>query len=1122
MPDPARTLYEALRALEHRARAGRQAAGLTYSRRETAREVRSSYGVDLHGQRISQWLPDDPGKAQVPRDSDEVWALVRLWSGWAGDSAGDQRYWSDLVEAAQPYRTPGTAALAAPGRPLGEFTDPFVLEVHQAVDVDDLRADGHADGLPPLPAYVCREHDMRLGQAVDRAASGQNTIVMLVGGSSTGKTRACWEAIQRLPGDWRLWHPLEPSPPESVLQGLNAITSRTVLWLNEAQQYLLTHDPELGERVAAGLRELLRDPRRGPVLVLGTIWPEYRALLTAEPDPAGPGRRNQARALLTGTSIEVPEKFTRAAIQALRSAADPRLVQAALYAEDGQITQYLAGVPVLLERYRIAPAPAKALIHAAMDIRRLGHGPMLPCALLAAAAPGYLTGQQWEALDDDWPDQALAYTGQPCRGVRGPLTPLRARPGQSAPDQPYYRLSDYLDQIGRAERRTQSVPAALWDALLAHSKATDLAQLGRQAEERGLYRYAFRFYSAAAKAGDPRALSCMGGLFWKMGRTDEAITWLQARVDAGESECLHWLANMLRDAGRTEEAMAVYRRSADNGSANDMRWLASMLRAAGRTDEAIVVYQRAVEAYGADSNASSFDLEAVERLMTEAGRVVELISWLKIRAEAGNGIAGTAGARLLEKKERYEEAASFCQLAAAAHGADTIEGLQALGQAADLMKKAGRIEEAIAIYQQIADMPGADPWLAGSAEYSAAKLLRNSDRADEALTWLSRRATAGQSSCHQQVTELLKEKGQLEEAITWLETLARAGDRNASWLVTDLLEEAGRTEEAISWLKSAAKASGHHLRRLADKLVDKGRAGEAIELCRHAADNGDTYGRMLAAELLQKEGRTEEAIAVLPVAAISGTDKHSASMRAARARLLREAGREDEAIGWLKDRAEAGDTTAAEMVTGLLLETGQDDEAIGWLKDRAEAGDTAAARRAAAMLHEAGRAEEMITWLSQLPHPGWSALMQAADTLRETGRTEEAVTFYQRAADADDADQGTAWLQAAIRAVELLESGGRTDEAIGWLTAQAEVGQTRALEEAARVLHNVGRTDEALIYWGRAIEAGNYRLSPMRAVTLRTTCYAEYADRICRYGIEPGGSAAHPWPISMTWQNADQ
>ena len=41
-----------------------------------------------------------------------------------------------------------------------------------------------------------------------------------------------------------------------------------MVWLNEAQFYLDV-DGGLGERAAGGLRELLRDPARAPVLVLG-------------------------------------------------------------------------------------------------------------------------------------------------------------------------------------------------------------------------------------------------------------------------------------------------------------------------------------------------------------------------------------------------------------------------------------------------------------------------------------------------------------------------------------------------------------------------------------------------------------------------------------------------------------------------------------------------------------------------------------------------------------------------------------------------------------------------------------------------------------------------------------
>ena len=44
--------------------------------------------------------------------------------------------------------------VAAAGRPLGEVTDPFALEVHRPVQPEDPQP-----GLPALPAYVPREHD---------------------------------------------------------------------------------------------------------------------------------------------------------------------------------------------------------------------------------------------------------------------------------------------------------------------------------------------------------------------------------------------------------------------------------------------------------------------------------------------------------------------------------------------------------------------------------------------------------------------------------------------------------------------------------------------------------------------------------------------------------------------------------------------------------------------------------------------------------------------------------------------------------------------------------------------------------------------------------------------------
>ncbi len=94
---------------------------------------------------------------------------------------GTPRQASSVADQQRPGRDS-----AAAGRPLDEVTDPFALEVHRPVQPEDPQL-----GLPILPAYVPREHDTELGSVVRAAAEGRSGIAVLVGGSSTGKTRAC-------------------------------------------------------------------------------------------------------------------------------------------------------------------------------------------------------------------------------------------------------------------------------------------------------------------------------------------------------------------------------------------------------------------------------------------------------------------------------------------------------------------------------------------------------------------------------------------------------------------------------------------------------------------------------------------------------------------------------------------------------------------------------------------------------------------------------------------------------------------------------------------------------------------------------------------------------------------
>ena len=168
------------------------------------------------------------------------------------------------------------------------------------------------------------------------------------------------------------------------------------------------------------------------MLVLATLWPRDWDTLTARPQGL-PDPHAQARELLAGHEITVPAAFTPAQLSQLARAGDARLALAAAGAQDGQVIQFLAGAPELLARYRNAPPAAAALINAAMDARRLGMGAGLQQAFLGAAAPGYLTDAEWDALGENWTKilkKAWNYTDSPCKGVRGPLTPIPPRPAR--------------------------------------------------------------------------------------------------------------------------------------------------------------------------------------------------------------------------------------------------------------------------------------------------------------------------------------------------------------------------------------------------------------------------------------------------------------------------------------------------------------------------------------------------------------------------------------------------------------------------------------------------------------------------------------------------------------------
>jgi len=640
------------------------------------------------------------------------------------------------------------------GWPLEEVTNPFDLEVHRPVQLEDA-----PPGLPVLPLYEEREHDEVLRQVVRAAAHGRSGIAVLVGESSTGKTRACWEALDPLRDQdppWRVWHPIDPSPPDAALCELRGIEPRTVVWLNEAQLYLDTVD-ERGAQVAAGLRALLRDPARGPVLVLATLWPEFWDTLTRRPPPGQADPHAQARELLADHDITLPAAFTSAQMGRLAGSGDARLELAARSAPDGQVIQFLAGAPELLARYRNAPPAAAALISAAMDARRLGMGVGLPHAFLEAAAPGYLTGDQWDALGEDWLEQPLAYAAVPAKGACGPLTRIRPRPATSRaarsgprdsgeqlaggpggiPGGPLYRLADYLDQHGRQHRKGQFPPPEFWFAAAAHAPPADQAALGAAAHDRGLYRDAAQLHKNAAASG-----SLSSALYLTQPpaclRADPGPAhWVAAHVSLDNPYGVAALLRILREAGAAEQATALADRAAAHAPLNDPGGAASLLyelREAGAAEQLAALLARDPAAHAPldDPDGVGHLLDALR----EAGAAEQATALLARDPAAHAPLDDPRGVAFLlaglRKAGAAEQAATLASRAAA-HVSLGHPGR--LTYLLDRLRETGAAEQAAALASRAAahatlDNPGGVADLlrslrkAGAAEQTAALASR--------------------------------------------------------------------------------------------------------------------------------------------------------------------------------------------------------------------------------------------------------------------------------------------------------------------------------------------------------------------------------------------------------------
>ncbi|MFE9007415.1 hypothetical protein ACFYOY_35745 [Streptomyces sp. NPDC007875] len=736
-----------------------------------------------------------------------------------------------------------------------------------------------------LPGYVRRDHDQALAEAVCDVMEGRSRMVVLVGSSSTGKTRACWEAVQPLADQgWTLWHPYDPTRAEAALNELVRVQPLTVVWLNEAQHYL--GDARLGAQIAAAVHGLITDPLRGPVLVLGTLWPEYVEEYTELSTPGSWDRHSRVRELLAGRTLTVPERFdTKALKEAAALAEDGDCLLADVMGRqgsDGRVTQDLAGAPELLRRYQHATPPARALLEAAMDARRLGVGLHLPQTFLTEAAIDYLSDDDLDQLGEDWAEAAFADLARPVHGKQAPLRRAAPRPerrppsaptpvaASATPAGPLFRLADYLEQHGRVARRSMCPSASFWHAAHAHlTHPEDLNRLARAAFHRYRLQWAFHLRGRAADAGSADALYVLARKCDEAGEREDCEVLLRRAAEGGNSDALRDLIKMREKAGDRDGAEALTQQAAASDKLTGLLCLSDLRMAAGDFEGAEALLRQAADA-GHDrvlcdlaelrdvaGDRSGADAFAQQAIAAGQAHQLRLLAWMRqhnagdfdsaealyrLAADAGNNDALRDLIQMREEAGDRDGAEALTQQAANEIGSSFLVRL------AYVRRMTGDHDGAAALYRQAANAGNS------GALCFLAQQRREAGDLDAAEVFYRQAANDEYSDALYHLVRMKEEAGDRDGAEEVARQAAEADDIGVHHTLARIREHGGDHDGAAALYRQAADlGSPAALARLAQMAEERGDPSEAEELYRQIADSGDIEFALLLPGILAQD-----------------------------------------------------------------------------------------------------------------------------------------------------------------------------------------------------------------------------------------------------------------------------
>ncbi|MET9303754.1 hypothetical protein ABZX78_07930 [Streptomyces cellulosae] len=739
---------------------------------------------------------------------------------------------------------------------------PLQLGVHRSEDMDK--------GLPP---YVPRSIDEQLRNRI-RQSFSTGDVVLVVGDSTAGKTRATYEALLHCFPEILTFAPIDGQEVVACMRDILTCSQKFVLWLDNLERYIGV------DGLTPTLVALLR---RQKIPVVATLRAEqYQRLYPEFGSPDSHEHGSAATRILEQIDpIILTRLWTADEISKAQKESDERILKAVAYSNYYGVAEYLAAGPRLYQEWSLAWGPGSnprgaSIVSAAIDCVRMGITNAVPASLLTEMHETYLARVGGALLRPESLDDAFSWATRRRFGVTSLLV--------ATSNADTYRVFDYLADAVARSNETPSIPAKSWDAVIQHSRQSRkaLSGIGIAAASHKESEVAERAWKLCAELGSVSALVNLGMLYQNEGREHDAIELFTEAMEKGSGRASIELGFHYETHGQREKAIEMYRREADKGDTHAIYHIASVLG----VDHEAEQYWRSLVKVKAEEGPTLDLANYYHRMGDEEKEREALIAG----AEKGfPGVMNQLGIFYAERDDmklarkwfiaasENGESNGACNLGRLLYLEGQVEAAkQVLTEAATSGNLAATAYLGFIHHKESNDAEAEKWWRKGvEAEvadscYLLAKCIEEERDAEAARRLHEKAAELGHARATTAVAKLAIDEGKYEKAIRLFEPVkekvssgalcdvARSLTRQRHQMSIEVRESS--IKAAKSWHKLAMeKGHSHSGCPLGLLLLQQGKLSGAEEAFKVAANGGHHHAAEILSDLLVRQGRGKEA-----------------------------------------------------------------------------------------------------------------------------------------------------------------------------------------------------------------------------------------------------------------------